>query len=236
MVDLQESMLDFFCERNKDFLKLSHLLSRFHSADHSKNSQECLDCIHATRGTFSGTYGYEKSGPHIDVPLDPKQLMSIWDMGASYGLTPVLSNFIDYVVCTIPVRDVTKVNNVIGIGTTLHKVTDTKELPVYLPVVSYHLSHADVHLFSPQTYHHMHGGYFKVYGDCIKMLLNTSEIQIQIIWEKHINFPLYLIHRSLLKRRRHWLLQCALAYATPNSMLWISLKRILFKTFKFVYP
>ncbi len=31
----------------------------------------------------------------------------------------------------------------------------------------------------------MHGGYSKVYGDCIKMLLNISETQIQIVWEKH---------------------------------------------------
>jgi hypothetical protein len=32
----------------------------------------------------------------------------------------------------------------------------------------------------------MHGGYSKVYGNCIKMLLKTSEIQIQIVREKHI--------------------------------------------------
>jgi hypothetical protein len=86
--------------------------------------------------------------------------------------------------CTIPVRDVTKVNNVIGIGMTLHKF-NTRGLPVYLPCVSYHLLQMDVRLFSPHTYHQMHGGYSKVYGDCIKMLLNTSEIQIQILREKH---------------------------------------------------
>jgi hypothetical protein len=76
--------------------------------------------------------------------------MLIWDMGASFGLTPFQSDFIDYVVCTIPVWDITKVNNVIGIGTTL---TDTKGLPVYLPCVSYHLPQMDVHLFSLHTYH-----------------------------------------------------------------------------------
>jgi hypothetical protein len=31
----------------------------------------------------------------------------------------------------------------------------------------------------------MHGGYSKVYGNCIKMLLKTSKIQIQIMREKH---------------------------------------------------
>ncbi len=134
-------------------------------------------------------YGYENSGPHINVWLDPRQLMLIWDTGASFGLTPFRSDFIDYVACTIPVRDITKVNNVIGIGTTLHKFTDTKRLPVYLPCVSYHLPQTDVYLFSPHTYHQMHGGYSKVYVHCIKMLLNTSEIQIQIVREKH-NLPI----------------------------------------------
>jgi hypothetical protein len=69
-----------------------------------------------------------------------------------------------------------------------HKFTDTKGLPVYLPCVSYHLPQMDVRLFSPHTYHQMHGGYSKVYGDCIKMLLNTLKIQIQIVQEKH-NLP-----------------------------------------------
>jgi hypothetical protein len=89
------------------------------------------------------------------------------------------------VACTIPVWDVTKVNNVIGIGTTLHKFTDTRGFSVYLPCVSYHLSQMDIHLFSLKTYHQMHSGYSEVYGNCIKMLLKTSEIQIQIVREKH---------------------------------------------------
>ncbi len=41
---------------------------------------------------------------------------------------------------------------------------------------------------------------------------------------------------SLLKQRRHWLLQCALAYVTPNSMLLISFKIITFKIYEFVHP
>ncbi len=88
MVDLQTSTLDGLCDGSKDFLMLSCLLSRFHSVNHSKNAQECLDHVHATCGTFGGTYGNENIGPHINVPLDPRQLMLIWDMGASFGLTP----------------------------------------------------------------------------------------------------------------------------------------------------
>jgi hypothetical protein len=77
MVDLRKSTLDGFCNGSKDFLKLSCLLSRFHSVNHSKNAQECLDHVHATRGTFGGMYGNESSRPHINDRLDPRQLMLI---------------------------------------------------------------------------------------------------------------------------------------------------------------
>jgi hypothetical protein len=50
----------------------------------------------------------------------------IWDTGASYGLTPFRSDFIDYVKCEIPVRDVTKVNKVVGIGMTLISLQTSK--------------------------------------------------------------------------------------------------------------
>ncbi len=88
-----------------------------------------------------------------------QNLILIWDTGASYGLTPFWSDFIDYVKCQIPVRDVTKVNIVVAIGTTLHKCRDINGNPVYLPCVSYRLPETDVRLFFPQTYHQMHGGY-----------------------------------------------------------------------------
>lgn len=150
-IDLSRSTLDHFCDGSRDFLKLSRLFSINYSFDHSRCAQECINRFNTIRGTSGGTYEYENSSPHTDVPLDPKSLILIWDTGASYGLTPFWSDFIDYVACTIPVRDVTKVNTVIGIGTTLHKFTDTKGLPVYLPCVSYHLPQTDVRLFSPHV-------------------------------------------------------------------------------------
>jgi hypothetical protein len=118
-----------------------------------------------------------------------QNLVLIWDTGTSYGLTPFRSDFIDYVKCEIPVRDVTKVNTVAGIGTTLHKLfTDFNGNPICLPCVSYHLSETDVCLFSPQTYHQMHGGYSEVHSDCIRTLLKTSTIEIQHVREEH-NLP-----------------------------------------------
>ena len=52
---------------------------------------------------------------------DPRTMRLVCDTGASYGLTPFRSDFIDYVECAILVKDVTKVNRVIGIGTNIHK-------------------------------------------------------------------------------------------------------------------
>jgi hypothetical protein len=60
-------------------------------------------------------------------------------MGATFGLTPFCSYFIDYVECDVPVWDVTKVNKVIRIETMLHKFTNTAGNLVFLPCVSYHL-------------------------------------------------------------------------------------------------
>ena len=45
----------------------------------------------------------------------------VWDTGASLGLTPspYRADFLDYVDVNIWVKDVTKTNNVVGIGTVI---------------------------------------------------------------------------------------------------------------------
>ncbi len=170
---LLKSTLDDFLKVDRDYLQLSRLLSKFKSIDHEKNISSCIARVAALRGTFENR---NVGGGN----LDPRSVILIWDTGASYGLTPFRSDFIDYVECDIPVRDVTKVNKVIGIGTTLHKFTDTDGKPVFLPCVSYHLPQTDVRLFSPQTYHQMHGGHSEVYAESIQMKLRTSTISITI--------------------------------------------------------
>ncbi len=131
--------------------------------------------------------------------LDPQMLILIWDTGASFGLTPFFSDFIDYVECDIPVKDVTKVNKFIGIGTTVCKFMDTNDgNPVFLPCVSYHLPQTNVCLFSPQTYHQMHGGYSEVYSQNIQMKLYTSSIHIDIIRD-HANLP--VVHDSYVSEK-----------------------------------
>ena len=58
-------------------------------------------------------------------------MILVWDTGASYGLIPFRSDFIDYLECDILVKYVTKVNRVIGIGTTLHKFIKINNQNIY---------------------------------------------------------------------------------------------------------
>jgi hypothetical protein len=185
-VGLSKPTLDGFCDGHKDFLQLHRLLSAYSTVDHVKNAQSCVNRVHALRGTYGGTY--ETQCPHTNDLLDPKSVILIWDMGGSHGLTLFRSDFIDNVKCEIAIRDVTKVNKVVGIGTTLHKFTVIKGFSVYLPCILYHIPETDVRLFSPQTYHQMHGGYSEVYGNCVRMLLKTSTINIRAVREEH-NLP-----------------------------------------------
>ena len=60
---------------------------------------------------------------------------------------PFKSKFIDYVNCNIPVKDVTKVNTVIGIGTTIYNFVDANGKYLFLPCIFYHLPTTDVQLY-----------------------------------------------------------------------------------------
>ena len=155
------------------FLKQSQLLLQIHSINDSRNAQECLDCIQAICATLSNTYGGEISGPHINVPLDPKHLMLIWDMEAFFTR-------LHFEVILLTHRST--VSLVLGRHyTSLQIPRDSQS--IFLCFLSLTTDGYPLNL-SP-TYHQMHGGYSEVNIDCIKMLLITSEIQIQFMREKH---------------------------------------------------
>ncbi len=69
------------------------------------------------------SFGRSKKDKSIDreSKVDFKHTLLIWDIGATHGLTPFLKDFIHYHPCDIPVRDISKVNRVIGVGTVIHK-------------------------------------------------------------------------------------------------------------------
>jgi len=103
----------------------------------------------------------------------------VWDTGASFGLTPFRGDFLDYVECKITVHDLACVNNVIGIGTMLHKFKFNGHY-IFLPCLSYHLPLAEVWLFSPQTYHTLYGGHSTMCGDKIEMFINNLKVNVGI--------------------------------------------------------
>jgi hypothetical protein len=152
---------------------------------------------------IAALHGLFENQPAHDGRLDPRSLILIWDTGALFGLTLFRSDFIDYVECDIPVHDVTKVNKVIGIGTTLHNFTNTNENFVYLPCVLYHLPETDVRLFSPQTYHQIPGGYSEVYGQSVQMKLHTSTIATGISRDL-TNLP--VVFDSFVSEKAKWAL------------------------------
>ena len=47
-----------------------------------------------------------------------------------------------------------------------------------LPYLSYHLTSAEICLFSPQTYHTLYGGHNTGFGDWVVMMIDNSSIKI----------------------------------------------------------
>ena len=70
--------------------------------------------------------------------------MTIWDNGTSFVLTPFKSDFVYYVKFNTPVKDVTKVNTVIVIVTTIHKFVDANGKDILLTCISYNLPTTNV--------------------------------------------------------------------------------------------
>ena len=82
--------------------------------------------------------------------------------------------------CNIPVKDVTKFNTVIGIGTTIHKFVDANEKYILLPLISYRLPATDVRLLSPQTYHQIHAAQSIIKVFTVQMVLKNHNIVVHI--------------------------------------------------------
>jgi hypothetical protein len=87
---LYKSTLDDFLKSGCDYLQLLRVLSQFKSIDHEKNISSCMAREAALWGVFENC-------PVGGGNLDLRSLILIWDTGASYGLTPFCSDFIDHV-------------------------------------------------------------------------------------------------------------------------------------------
>ena len=112
----------------------------------------------------------------------------VWDMGASFGLTPFRGNILDYVECEIAVRNIAHENMIVGVCATLHKFQIDGE-DIFLPCLSYHSSSAEVRLFSLQTYHTLYCGHTVVGGDKVETFLDHLKIGVGIDQERS-NLPM----------------------------------------------
>jgi hypothetical protein len=91
MSELKSSTLQGFFAVDHDFLRLPQLLTFFCNHDyHVSQIKLALDRV----ALLCGTMEMHHSASDF---LNPKTLILIWDTGASAGLTPFCSNFIDYI-------------------------------------------------------------------------------------------------------------------------------------------
>ena len=146
------------------FLATSQINFLIANIDHVTNVSVLMQIANLLRGNILETWVIQNSDGK-----DPRTMMLVWDTGDSYGLTFLRSDLIDYVECNIPVKDVTKVNRVIGIGTTIHKFNKINNQGIFLPCISYHPTQTYVRLLSPHNYLQMHSGNSVVHGNQVTM-------------------------------------------------------------------
>ena len=151
---MSQAAQDSFCKYEYcEFSQLKQLLSTFNYIDYVANVKKMMHryCKRLIQVTLLRGSILENCLHNSGDRKDPIKLMLIWDTVASYGLTLFRSNFIYFFEYDIPVKDVTKINRVIGIGATLHKFINSNGKEGFLPCVSYQLIQTDVQLFSPHT-------------------------------------------------------------------------------------
>ena len=120
---ISEENLNAFC-KSSNFLAVINHLKRDESQDHTENAQRAVDrmnaCRQALRDPRSSLFVLEaQSGPGITSSVTFENCPVVWDTGASYGLTPFASDFIDYKEVNIQVQDIPHTNIVVGIGTAM---------------------------------------------------------------------------------------------------------------------
>jgi hypothetical protein len=91
--------------------------------DHHDTAQHAVNQMNAFLLQQTISFGLSKKDKSIKLEskMDFQHTLLIWDTGATHGLTPFMKDFIHYQSCDIPVKDISTVNWVIGVGTVMHK-------------------------------------------------------------------------------------------------------------------
>ena len=89
---MPDANLESFCDGYQYFMSFPRLMDKFNEMENVQNVEtlcQRLDII-SDRYLDNRTYNSREN-------KTPKDLILIWDTGASFGLTPFRSDFIDYV-------------------------------------------------------------------------------------------------------------------------------------------
>ena len=103
------------------------LLNSFKSQDDIREAQHVVSCLNNHIHLL-----LKASKSKINVLKSFKTTLLVWNAGA------------DYEEFDIDVKDISKLNKVIGFGTKLHKFNATNCDLLYVPVLFYHLPSADI--------------------------------------------------------------------------------------------
>ena len=106
-----ETLGAFCADRGEFFLGFPKLMRKLELKEHGVQVQSTVGRANLLTSEVGSSF----------MKATCKECPLVWDTGASFGLTPFRGDFIDYVECQIPVKDIARTNMVVGIGTTLHK-------------------------------------------------------------------------------------------------------------------
>ena len=104
--EVSDATLAYFCDGSQNFPSLPRLMYKFIYMEHVQNVEKLCQRLDVLSDCYSENRSYSAHQKN-----DPKTLILIWALGASFGLTTFHSDFIDYVKGYIPVKDVTKINS-----------------------------------------------------------------------------------------------------------------------------
>ena len=166
---LVKSWLHF--AKRQDFLAPITLFRGFEEDDHAALAQHAVSHYNCHRASW-----LLEASRNVHNTPDFEECPAIWDTGASYGLTPFASDFIDYEEVNIPVQDIAHTNTVVGIGTVMWKFEASDGTLIYLPLLCYHLPTADIRLISPQTYHQLHGGESRLVEQGSRIVMDLPDL------------------------------------------------------------
>ncbi len=135
-----------FCSQINPLTCLPVINAMAEEFDHHHAAQHAVNRMNVFLLQRTIFFGLSKKAKTIkqESKVDFKHTPLRWDTGATHGLTPFLKDFIHYHLCDIPVKDISKVNRVIGVGMVMHKFQATNGKDIFFPGVSFHIPTADI--------------------------------------------------------------------------------------------